>query len=155
MLQKKSFSTVEKNKNIWGKNLMIFQQSQKKRGAVPVQEFSLKEKCRVTLKRQVVGRYQFLGAENKGRKERIANISKEVQSLWKNKLNFRHVSNQVIQAKLSCVLKTYNECVKQGKYDALDELFDITKASGVWLSAIDKQLLSTSRKSTKSWLCHL
>ena len=30
--------------------------------------------------------------------------------------------------------------LKKGKYDALDELFDITKANGVWLSAEDKQL---------------
>ena len=68
------------------------------------------------------------------------NISEEVQSLWKNKLNFPHVSNQVIQAKISCVLKTYNECVRQGKYDAFDELFDITIANRVCLSAEDKQL---------------
>ena len=53
MLHKKSFSTVVKNKNIWAKNLMKFQQLHK-RGAVPSQEFSLKEKCRIPLKRQVV-----------------------------------------------------------------------------------------------------
>ena len=105
-----------------------------------LQEFSLEENCRIPLKRQVVGRYQFLGAEILKRKKRIANISKEVQRLWKNKLNFPHVSDQIIQAKLSCVLKTYDECVKREKYDALDELFDITKANGVWLSAEDKQL---------------
>ena len=73
---------------------MKFQQSNKKRDAVPSQEFSLEGKCRIPLKRQVVGRYQFLGAEIKGRNERIANISKEVQSIWKNKLNFPHVSHQ-------------------------------------------------------------
>ena len=93
MLHKKTFSTVEKNKNIWAKNLIKFQQSHKRRGAVLSQEFSLEEKCRIPLKRQVVGRYQFLGAEIKGRKERIVNISKEVQSLWQNKLNFPHVSD--------------------------------------------------------------
>ena len=91
---------------------MKFQQSHKERDAVPSQEFSLEKKCRIPLKRQVVGRYQFLGAEIKGQKERIANISKEVQSIWKNKLNFPDVSDQVIQAKLSCVLKTYDACVK-------------------------------------------
>ena len=37
------------------------------------------------------------------------------------------------------MLKTYDECVKRGKYDELDELFDITKANGVWLSSEDKQ----------------
>ena len=140
MLHKKSFSTVEKNKNIWAKNLMKFHQSHKRRGVVPSQEFSLEEKCRIPLKKQVVGQYQFLGAEIKGRKERIANISKEVQSLWKNKLNFPHVTDQVIQVKLSCVLKTYDECVKQGKYNALDELLDITKANVVWLSAEDNSI---------------
>ena len=54
MLHKKSFSTVEKNKNIWAKNLIKFQQLHKSRGAVPLQEFSLEEKSRIPLKRQVV-----------------------------------------------------------------------------------------------------
>ena len=34
----------------------------------------------------------------------------------------------------------YDECVRRGKYDALNELFDITKVKGFWLSSEDKQL---------------
>ncbi|KAJ9576350.1 hypothetical protein L9F63_006795, partial [Diploptera punctata] len=33
-----------------------------------------------------------------------------------------------------------NECVMRGKSDTLDQLFDITKVSGLWLSAEDKIL---------------
>lgn len=140
MSHKKSFRTVEKNKNIWAKNLVKFQQSHKRRGNVPTEELSLEEKCRMPLQRQIVGRYQFLGAEIKGRKERIVNITKELKNLWEKKLNFPHVSDQVIQRKLTCVLKTYDECVKRAKYDALDKLFDITKVKGEWLSTEDKRL---------------
>jgi len=50
------------------------------------------------------------------------------------------VSDQVIQAKLEKVLKGYDECVRRGKYDALNELFDITKVNGQWLSTEDKEL---------------
>ena len=60
MSHKKSFSTLEKNKNIWAKNLMNFQQSHKRRGAVLSQKFSLEEKYRIPLKKQIVERYQFL-----------------------------------------------------------------------------------------------
>jgi hypothetical protein len=80
---------------------------------VLLEEASLEEKCRVPLKIQIIGRYQFLGAEIKGRKERIVEISKEVTQLWKNKLNFPHVSDQVIRTKIDNVLKTYDECVKR------------------------------------------
>ena len=89
---------------------------------------------------QIVGRYQYLGTEIKGRKERIAQISKEITNLWKNKLIFPHVFNQVIQAKLEKLMKVYDECVRRGKYDALNELFDITKVKGFWLSSEDKWL---------------
>ena len=105
-----------------------------------MEENSLEEKCRMLKKIQIVGRYQCLGTEIKGRKERIAQISKEITNLWKNKLNFPHVSNQVIQAKLEKVMKVYDECVRRGKYDALNELFDITKVKGFWLSSEDKRL---------------
>jgi hypothetical protein len=120
--------------------LVRFQQSYRRRGRVPSEESSLEEKCRMPLHMQIIGRYQFLGERMKGRKERIAEISKEVTKLWKNKLNFPHVSDQVIRTKLANVLKTYDECVRRGKYDALNELFDITKVNGQWLSTEDKQL---------------
>jgi len=48
------------------------------------------------------------------------------------------VLDQVIQTKLEKVLKTYDECVRRGKYDALNAPFDITKVNGQWLSSEDK-----------------
>ena len=64
----------------------------------------------------MVGRYQFLGAEIKVRKERVMKISKEITMPWKNKLDFPYVSNQVTQIKLDKVSKIYDECVKRGKF---------------------------------------
>ena len=121
---------MQKNKDIWTNNLVRFQQSHRRRRSGPSEESSLEEKCRMPLQMQIIGRYQFLGAEIKGRTERIAEISKEVTKLWKNKLNFPHVSDQVIRTKLDKVQKTYDESVKKGKYDALNELFDATKVNG-------------------------
>lgn len=126
MSHKKSASTTERNKKIWTKNLIRFQESHKKR-TIPLEEQSLENKIRIPLKIEIVGRYLFLGASVKGRKERIKEISKEVTSLWQKKLNFPNLSNQVIQAKLEKVLHTYDECVKRGKCDPLNEIFDITK----------------------------
>ena len=140
MSHKKSFADIEKNKETWTKNLVKFQQSHKRRGIAPSEETSLEEKCRIPLKTQIVGRYHVLGTQVKGRKERLAQICKEVTKLWENKLNFPHVSNQVIVTKLDKVLKTYDECVKRGKYDALNEVFDITKVNDQWLSTEDKEL---------------
>lgn len=38
------------------------------------------------------------------------------------------------------MLKTYDKCVKQGKYDPLNEVFDITKKDGEWLCSEDNRL---------------
>lgn len=146
MSHNKGYSTVLKNKDIWTKNLVRFQESHRRR-SVPSQESSLDEKSRMPVLMQIIGRYQFLGAEIKGRKERIVIISKEVTKLWKNKLNIPHVSDQVVQSKLEKVLKTYDECVRRGKYDAMNELFDITKVNGQWLTTEDKQLYQLQVKS--------
>ena len=72
-----------------------------------MEENSLEEKCRMLKKIQIVGRYQYLGIKIIGRKERIAQISKEITNLWKNKLNFPHVSNQVIQGE--CMMNALGE----------------------------------------------
>lgn len=50
------------------------------------------------------------------------------------------MSDQVIRAKLDKVMKTYDECVRSGNYDALKKLFYITKVNGQWLSSEGKQL---------------
>jgi len=46
-----------------------FQESHRRRGSVAVEEHSLDKKSRIPLQLQIVGRYQFLGACVKGRKE--------------------------------------------------------------------------------------
>jgi len=56
-------------------------------------------------------------------------------------LNFPNLSIQVVQAKLDQVLNTYDECVKRGKYDPLNEVFDITKENGEWLCSEDRRLI--------------
>ena len=126
MSHKRSDAVVQ-NKNIWTKNLTRFQSSLKRITVVALETSSLEEKCRMPLQTQIIGRCQFLGNEIKGRKKRIVKISKELASLWRNKLNFPHVSLQRIQSKLETVLKSYDECAKRGKYGVLDDLFDITK----------------------------
>ena len=55
-------------------------------------------------------------------------------------MNFPILSIQVVQAKLDKLLKNYDECVKRGKYDPLDEVFDFTKESGEWLRSEDRWL---------------
>ena len=140
MSHKKGASTTERNKKAWTKNLIPFRESHKKRRAVPLEEQSLANNSRIPLKIQIVGRYLFLAASIKGRKERLKEISKEVTRLWENKLNFPTLSIQVVQEKLDKLLKTYDECVKRGKYDPLDEVFGITKESGEWLCSEDRWL---------------
>ena len=73
------------------------------------------------------------------------NLVRTMQS--KNKLDFSNVSDQVIQTKDDKVSKIYDECVKMGKYDALNVLFDITKVKGEWLSTEHKQLYHQQVKS--------
>ena len=82
---------------------------------------------RIPLNIHIVGRHLFLAASIKGRKESIKEIVEEVTNLWRHKLNFPHLSLQVVQAKLDKLLKAYKKCVKQGYYVTLNDLFDITK----------------------------
>ncbi|XP_076058383.1 uncharacterized protein LOC143035326 [Oratosquilla oratoria] len=136
---KKSFEVVQKNKEKWRRNLVQFQ-SHSHRGHVPVEETSLASRSRMPLKEQIVGRYQFLGKSIKGRKERVAELSNEVTLLWRDKLNFPNISEQAIRSKLEQVIHLYDKCAKKGKFEPLEELFDITKVHGEWLNADDKKL---------------
>ena len=45
------------------------------------------------------------------------------------------------------MLKIYDECLKRGKYDALNKLFDFTKVNSQWLFTEDKQLYHQQVKS--------
>ena len=89
---------------------------------------------------QIVGPYLHLGASIKGRKERVQENVKEVTSSWQMKLNFQILSSQVVQVEVDQVLSTYDECVKRGKYDPLNEVFDITKENDEWLCSEDRRL---------------
>ncbi|KAJ9597920.1 hypothetical protein L9F63_011207 [Diploptera punctata] len=108
MSHKQSYNTAQENKGTWMNNLVRFQQLCRRRRNVPTVDSSLEEYCKVPLQLQIIGRYQFLGAEIKGRNERVAKISEEVTNLCRNKLNSPQVSNQVIYTKLHEVLKTYD-----------------------------------------------
>src|SRR4051812_5452373 len=85
--------TTERNKKIWTKNLVRFQESHTKRRTVPLEEQPPDSITRIPLKIKIVGRYLFLGASFKGRKERVNEIAKEVTSLWQKKLNFPNFIN--------------------------------------------------------------
>lgn len=93
------------------------------------------------LKIHIVGRYQFLGTDIKGRKERVTVITREIKDLWNNKLNFPLKSDAVIRAQLFKILENYDTCLKKSKScDSLNQLFDVTKINGEWLSTEDKKL---------------
>ena len=86
----RDLSTSTKNKNIWTKNLIRFQDSIKKRGSI--EENSLKNNSKIPNTFQVVCRYLFLGATIKGRKERLKVIETEIITLWRTNFNFPHVT---------------------------------------------------------------
>ena len=139
MSYKRSAYASVKNKTVHTRNLSQFQDSLRMRRPIVMETSPLEERNRMPLKSHLVGRYLYLGSEMKGRKNRISLISKEVLNLWANKLNFPNVSHQQVQAK---VMDTYDHCTRAGKYEKLNELFDITKVNGDWLSSEDKQLYS-------------
>lgn len=60
-----SDTNSQKNKAIWANNLVRFQQS----GSVPLRESELEGKRRMPLQMLIIGWYQILGVEIKGRKE--------------------------------------------------------------------------------------
>ena len=70
----------------------------------------------------------------------MTSIVKEVTNWWLHKLNFPHLSLQVVQPKLDKLLKAYKKCVKQGNYVTLNNLFNITKENGKWPCNDDKKL---------------
>ncbi len=135
---KKSSSCTEKNKETWTKNLVQFQAPP--RGNVAVYEAPLSERSRMPLKNHVIGRFKFLESTAKERRERISRIAAELKALWSETLNFPHVSDQAICAKLENLLKDYERCRKKQKFDSLNELFDVTKVKGEWLCKEDENL---------------
>ena len=136
---KKSFFNTEKNKKTWTNNLVQFQ-APSRRGNVAVYEAPLSERSRMPLKIHVVGRFKFLESTAKERRERIGLIVVELKALWSKTLNFPHVSDQAICAKLENLLKDYEYCRKKQNFNSLNELFDVTKVKGNWLCKEDENL---------------
>lgn len=136
---KKSSSNTEKNKETWTNNLVQFQ-APSRRGKVAIYEAPLSERSRMPLKNHVIGRFKFLESTAKERRERIGLIAVELKALWSKTLNFPHVSDQAICAKLANLLKDYERCRKKQNFDSLNELFDVTKVKGEWMCKEDENL---------------
>ena len=139
MAFKKSCSNTEKNKETWTKNLVQFQ-APSRRGNLAIYEAPLSERSRMPLKNHVIGRFKFLESSAKERRERIGLIAVELKALWSKTLNFPHVSDQAICAKLANLLKDYERCRKKQNFDSLNELFDVTKVKGEWMCKEDENL---------------
>lgn len=92
------------------------------------------------MKNHVIGRFKFLESTAKERRERIGLIAVELKALWSNTLNFPHVSDQAICAKLANLLKDYERCRKKQTFDSLNEVFDVTKVKGEWMCKEDENL---------------
>jgi len=140
MQHKKSSEEVEKNKDTWTRNLIHFNKTTTVRGPVPIVEESLSDRNRIPLKTHIVGRFKHLAITTKGRQERLKTISKELSILWSEKLNFPKISEQAILAKVQKTIATYDECTRRKDYSTLNEVFDITKFHGEWLTSEDKDL---------------
>ena len=139
MPYKKSFSTTEKNKKTWRKNLVQFQ-APSRRGNVAVYDAPLSDRSRMPLKSHVIGRFKSLESIAKERKERVGLIAVELKSLWSMTLNFPHLSDQAIHAKLEKLLRDYDYCRKKQNFDSLNGLFDVTQVKGQWLCKQDENL---------------
>lgn len=136
---KKSSSNTEKNKKTWTKNLVQFQGPSRRRN-VAIYEAPLSERSRIPLKKHVIGRFKFLESTAKERRERIGLIAGELKTLWSKTLNFPHVSDQAICAKLKNLLKDHERCRKKQNFDSLNQVFDVTKVKGEWMCKEDKNL---------------
>ena len=99
---------MEKNKETWTKNLVQFQ-APSRRDNVAIYEAPLSERGRMPLKNHVIGRFKFPLPKNG---EKIGLIAVELKDLWSKTLNFPHVPDQAICAKLAKLLKDYERCRK-------------------------------------------
>ena len=98
---------------IWASNLTRYQDSVKRKGNNPLEQFSLAEKSKILFRVKVIGRYKYLGIEMKSKSERSYEIGKELKRLWQEKLNFNHISDTIIRSKLYTLLKMYEKCRKK------------------------------------------
>ena len=143
---KNSYSNTMKNRETWTNNLVHFQ-TLSRRGNVAIYETPLNKRSRMPLKKHVIGRFKFLASTAKERRERIGTIALELKELWREILNFPHISEQAIHAKIAKLLKDYELCRKKQNFDSLEELFDVTKFNGEWLCKEDENLYKLQIRS--------
>ena len=144
MEQSKAFNRskngVEKNISTWAHNL---KRTTKRRPNIPELKETLSLKCRMPLKKDVIGRYLGLYDEVKGKPDRIKIISDELIQLWSN-LNFPVTTYQNVRKRVTSVIEWSIQNRKRAKQDFEDKLldvFDVTKVDGEWFNiSEDKKL---------------
>ena len=142
---KKSAVTVNKNKEVWTRNLMKFQHSIRKRGEIGVLHDSLASLSRLPKENMIIGRYKALSEKVRSRTKRMKAISEETKSLW-NKLNFPILSPQAVLRKIERVIDKFDTFLKKptGSIEGVfGVLFDVMKTDGVWLCHEDQQFYKT------------
>jgi len=144
MSYKMSKEIIEKCGDKWSKNLKQTSSLEKaRRKSIPNFNFSLFSLCKMPLKKHILGRFFGLFVEKKDKKERKSQIAVELIELW-GKLNFPSITKQSVISKVSKAIDLYEKqrkrknSVKNFEID-LENVFDITKKDGLWLSNEDKQ----------------
>jgi hypothetical protein len=109
---KKSAVTVNKNKEVWTRNLVKFQHSIRKRGKIGLLHDSLASLSRLPKENMIIGRYKALSEKVRSRTNRIKSISEEIKLLW-NKLNFPILSPQAVLRKIERVINKFDSFLKK------------------------------------------
>ena len=119
----------------------------KRRQCLPIRTDSLDTLCKMPSERDVLGRYLGLYNMEKSKDTRLSKIIKELLQLW-TKLNFPVLTQQRIKAKLNVLINTYEKKRRKTDFEnVFENLFDITKESGDWLSSEDKALYNLQLES--------
>ena len=84
---------------------MIQFQAPFKRRNVEIYEESLNDRSRMSLKSHMMGHFRFYHSTTKGWKEEVSLVAAELKALWSIKLNFPHISDQAIRAKIEKLLQ--------------------------------------------------
>ena len=152
MEQSKAFSysmtQVEKNKSKWTKNL---KRTTKRRPNIPEVKETLTVKCKMPLKKDVIGRYLALFDEVRGKPDRIKMITDELIQLWSN-LNFPVTTYRNVQYKVTNVIEWFIKNRKRAEKDFDDillDVFDVTKVDGKWCNIGEDKKLYELQVATK------
>ena len=119
---------------------MVELQAPLRRENVEIYEKSLSDRSRMLLESLDIGRFRFYQSITKRRREKVSLVAIELKALWSIKLNFPHISDQAISAKIEKLLQEYDYCRKEHDCASLNELFGVTKIKSEWLCKEDKDL---------------